>query len=557
MNTPVSGKTLVAALAFLGLSVAPSWAAVTGRFVRLEIPEIPSFGSNKYAMSHMSEFEVHSGGKNVALQSTPNSSANNSKGLQTLINGSRDWLLGDVSLGKQVNPWIELDLGAAMPVGSIVILTRKGADRDEPLQWVVSVLDEQRKLTWYQRTDIMGGCKPNTFSPNPMQGRFIGNALPPRAAAWCRVEQEQPQERNFRLTPFELPPLPDAERRKALFSQRESKAEIERLCRQLHAAFQPDHPSLKTFKARFDSGDFPGALTAYRDLFFDRLANPEKYGILKELSNCVGGLGKRAPVIHSLIAEEAMRNRRVTQIRASHYVADVGAPGATRWAPRDSIPLVESLAVQKARRAASGDQTPPKLSPEQQKQEREVSFFQNPVHTHGPRFVMFDELINSYAATGKLPYLERWMDYLDDWCLFGRRDVLNSHQNLVTASEASPIGLFNDLDALRFLHSKRPELATAIRPSTLARYALSLVEDLPPYLIRARRAEIANWGPPPSPSFRSQPSCSPSSAACRTTRGRRCASDTAGSCISARKTVKTSKAATMVTGIQTSVLGYG
>ena len=494
MRPPASRKTLVAALALLWLSVSPSWAAVTGRHVRLEIPEIPSFVSNQNAMSHMAEIEVQSGGKNVALQSTPSSSANNSTGLQTLINGSRDWLLGDMSLGKQVNPWIELDLGASLPVESIVITTKKGADRDEPLQWVVSVLDEQRKLTWYQRTDIMGGCKPNKFSPIPMQGRFIGNALPPRAAAWYRVDQEQPQERNFRLSTFELPSPSDAERRKAIFNQRESKAEIERLCRQLHSAVQPDHPSLKPFKARFDHSDFQGALTAYRDLFFERLANPEKYGIPKEISNCVGGLGKRTPVIHSLIAEEAMRNRRVTQIRASHWVADVGAPGATRWAPHESIPLVESLTARKARLAASGEQPPPKPSPEEQRQELEVLFFQNPVHTHGPRFVMFDELINSYAATGKLPYLERWMDYLDDWCLFGRSDLLNSRQNLVMASEASPVGLFNDLDALRFLHSKRPELAAAIRPSTLARYALSLVEDLPPYLVRARRAEIANWG---------------------------------------------------------------
>ncbi|MEY2597821.1 MAG: hypothetical protein RLZZ142_80, partial [Verrucomicrobiota bacterium] len=44
MHTPGSQKTLVSALALLGLSIAPSWAAVTGRYVRLEIPEIPSFG---------------------------------------------------------------------------------------------------------------------------------------------------------------------------------------------------------------------------------------------------------------------------------------------------------------------------------------------------------------------------------------------------------------------------------------------------------------------------------------------------------------------------------
>lgn len=494
MHTPGSQKTLVAALALLGLSIAPSWAAVTGRYVRLEIPEIPSFGSNEYGISHMSEIEVHSGGKNVALQATPTSSAKNSNGIESLINGSRDWLLGDFNSGRQFNPWIELDLGAPTPVDSIVVVTKGGADRKEPLMWLLSVLDDQRKLVWYQRTDLAGYPHTTTLSPNSMQGRFVGQALPLKAGAWYRVDQEQPQERNFQLIPLQLPQLPDAERRKALFSQRESRAEIERLCRQLHAAVQPEHPSLKPFKARFEAGDFPGALTAYRDMFFDRLAHPDKYGIPENITDCVGGLGKRSPVIDSLIAEEAMHHRRVSEIRGKHYAADVGAPGGTRWAPRDSIPLVESLNVRKARLAASGAQTPPKPTPEQQNQEREVLFFQNPQQTHGPRFVMFDELINSYAATGKLAYLERWMDYLDDWCLFGRSDVLNSHQNLVMASEASPVGLFNDLDALRFLHSKRPELASAVRPSTLARYALSLVEDLPPYLIRARRAEIANWG---------------------------------------------------------------
>jgi hypothetical protein len=494
MKSPRSSRFAVACLAFLGLSISPSWATVTGRYVRLEIPEVPSFGSNQSAMSHMSEIEAHSGGKNVALQSAASSSSGNSTGIGALIDGSRDWLIADYSVGRQVNPWIELDLGASMPIDSVVIATFNGSDRKDPLLWLVSVLDEQRKVAWYQRTDLSAGCRPNTFSPAPMQGRFIGHTLPPRAGTWYRVDQEQSQERNFHLLPLEIPPLPDAERRKSIFNQRDSKAEIERLCRQLHAAVQPEHPALKTFKTRFDAGDFPGALTAYRDLFFDRLAHPEKHGIPKEISNCVGGLGKRTPVIHSLIAEEAMHHRRVTDIRGKHYVAEVGAPGAARWTPRESIPPIESLAFRRARLAAERDKTPPKPDPEQQKQEREVLFFQNPQQTHGPRFVMFDELISSYAATGKLAYLERWMDYLDDWCLFGRNDVLNSHQNLVMASEASPLGLFNDLDALRFLHSKRPELATAIRPSTLARYALSLVEDLPPYLIRARRAEIANWG---------------------------------------------------------------
>jgi hypothetical protein len=212
-----------------------------------------------------------------------------------------------------------------------------------------------------------------------------------------------------------------------------------------------------------------------------------------ELSDTVGALGKKTPVVNTLVADEALQNRRVGEVRGRFYVAEVGPPGAARWTPRESITHAAGEGFRAARKAALGGKRVV-LTPQQAAEEIEVSFFQNPNHTHGPVFVTFRELISGYAATGDKRYLDRWMDYLDDWCLFGRADFLDSPHNLVMASEASTLALFNELEYLKYFQSRRPDLATAMRPSTLARYVLSLVEDLPPYFVRARRAEISNWG---------------------------------------------------------------
>jgi hypothetical protein len=475
------------------VSSAPCLAAQTGRYVRLEIPEIPTFEPTKFSMSYMLEIEVDSGGTNVARTATPSSSAKDTNRIKALIDGFNDFTISSFSIVSQVNPWIELDLGKPVPIDSITISTRNGGRPHMPLMWLVSVLDEDRKVAWYQRTDLAAGSRPNRFTPAAMEGRFIGDALEKGAGSWYRVAGEHEGERNFTLKMLDLPPLRDADRRMALFLERESPAEVERLCRRLHAATDPTHPVMKTFLTRYEAGDFAGALAAYRDVFFDRLANPAKYGIPEELSDTVGNLGKKTPVVNTLVADEALRNRRVAEIRGRFYVADVGAPGATRWTPRESITRTDGEEFRAARKAAVGGKRVA-LTPQQVAKEVEVSFFQNPEHTHGPVFTTFRELISAYAATGEQHYLDRWTDYLDDWCLFGRADVLDSPHNLVMASEASTLALFNELEYLKYFRSRRPELATAMRPSTLARCVLSLVEDLPPYFVRARRAEISNWG---------------------------------------------------------------
>lgn len=468
-------------------------AAQTGRYVRLEIPEIPTFEPTTFSMSYMQEIEVLSGGKNVAREAVLSCSTKDTNRIRALIDGFTDFTISSFSITSQVNPWIEVDLGKAVPIDSITIYTRNGGRPQMPLMWLVSVLDDDRKITWYQRTDLAAGVRANRFAPAAMDGRYIGQLLEKNAGSWYRVAGEQDGERNFALRMLDLPPVPEAARRRALFLDRESPADIERLCRRLRAATDPTQPVMKAFLTRYEAGDFAGALAAYRDMFFDRLAHPAAYGIPVELSATVGNLGKKTPIVNTLVADEALRNRRVADIRGRFYVANVGAPGATRWTPRESITRTAGEEFRAARKAAAGGKRVT-LTPEQVAAEVEVSFFQNPHHTHGPVFAMFRELISAYAATGDERYLDRWLDYLDDWCLFGRADFLDSPHNLVMASEASTLALFNELEYLKYFQGRRPELARTMRPSTLARFVLALVEDLPPYFVRARRAEISNWG---------------------------------------------------------------
>ena len=126
--------------------------------------------------------------------------------------------------------------------------------------------------------------------------------------------------------------------------------------------------------------------------------------------------------------------------------------------------------------------------------EQEVLFFRMPEHTYAPRFFMFNDLARTYVATGERRYLARWMDYLDDWCLFGRADVLNSPLKLTMGGESAPMMLFTELEQLQMFVKARPAFAKDMRATTLVRYVLALIEDFPPFGVRTRRSQVSNWG---------------------------------------------------------------
>jgi hypothetical protein len=130
-------------LTILALFLTASWlqAAENGRYVRLEIPELPTIGDGTHELRRMLEIEVFSGGDNVARKSTLSCSAGDGGDkIKDLTDGNtKDYFISSFMMKAQINPWIEMDLGRAVPIDKVVIHT--GNARKAPLMWVVSVLD--------------------------------------------------------------------------------------------------------------------------------------------------------------------------------------------------------------------------------------------------------------------------------------------------------------------------------------------------------------------------------------------------------------------------------
>lgn len=104
----------------------------------------------------------------------------------------------------------------------------------------------------------------------------------------------------------------------------------------------------------------------------------------------------------------------------------------------------------------------------------------------------FPDLLFSYCFSGNQEHLTRFAEYIDDWSANSGRDLDNCPVNIRAATELQVIGWFRGL--LRIMLDERPEFAKDFPAPTLARYLMNLTETFHPYVVRAKRAEIANWG---------------------------------------------------------------
>jgi hypothetical protein len=335
----------------------------------------------------------------------------------------------------------------------------------------LTILDADRKVVWYQRYPRAPG---NIEAiPVAFAGRYVGLQLPHDRTGWYDISGEEELERRVRQVRLDVPPVPDAARRRAAFDQRDSDAAVEALCRRFYAAVDPNVKGLEGFRKLYGQGAYRQALNAYRDYFFSKLAHPGEHGV-------PATFGEGPRVVKGLIADPvavkaAMQGRRVKMLADCVLVGDVGQPGVVRWTP--PVPVSgTTLAVQKDKLELPAEA---------------VDFYTT---LHGPLFAAFDDLLFAYAVTGDAKQLRQWLDYLDDWCLYGREDLFNSPLNLTMSTELATGGLLEQFFRLRFIAVHRPEIQRDFRATSLVRYLLAGIEDLPPYVIRARRAELANWG---------------------------------------------------------------
>ncbi len=165
----------------------------------------------------------------------------------------------------------------------------------------------------------------------------------------------------------------------------------------------------------------------------------------------------------------------------------VGPPGTVDWAPPWLLPppgvFFERTAVPNAFwKTLKGEQLAV-----------QIPFFRSLNRLSSREgLVLFPDLFFSYVYSGNVEHLSLFAQYLDDWSMNSARDIEECPINIRAATE---LQVLTGLRAsLRVALDERPELARDFPAETLARAMLEITENFHPYIMRAKRAELANWG---------------------------------------------------------------
>ena len=491
-------------------------AGVKGRYVRIELPQRGTPVREGRILSIV-EVEVFSGGRNVARQAA----ATQSKGrtaASVAIDGNTDGRTNAThsDVGAH-DPWLEIDLGKTAAIDSLVVWNRpKLSNRLNG--FLVTVLDEGRKVVWHKRF-LVAGPGAMTIVPVRFKGVHVGVRVEHGARGWYDVGTEGPAARGSfageTLLPtgqFDRLPLQpidpkhgsvveldlgapgDAARRMARFKARNSAAELEKLCTRLVRVLKTESKGLERFVQHYRRGQHRLALEAYRAYFFDKLARPEKYGAATAniFFEQVRDRGKGALLCQpsAFAVKQIMAGRALAVHRKELLVARIGPPGAVNWAPANLVP------ARGATYARGPDRHAFWQSDAGKDLVRKTEFCRalNQTASMYNGSESFRALIYSYAATGNREHLTRWLAYVDDWTMNARGDIDRCPMDVRRATELETQAFRTYLNLLRILLDERPALARDFDAATLARHLMTLVADLPPYLIRAKRTELANWG---------------------------------------------------------------
>lgn len=307
------------------------------------------------------------------------------------------------------------------------------------------------------------------------------------------------------------PAPPDLAARRARFAERNDDAALVTLSRDFARIVHHDAPGLADYRAKFAAGDHRGALEAYRRYFFEKLKTPENFGSSSQnlLFHFANGRSREQLLKRPDPAVLALNLRGITVSeievpdldgkgsRKEVVGAEVGAPGSVWWAPAERpLPPGEAFdmfGMRTARtsefwRSTEGRDLQARF--EIARALRYLPHLGSGWNTGG----MFYPLLGSYITGGDRAHLARWCDYFDDYALHAQADYENAPVALRLATELETQQLQSMLMMLRLTLDTRPELAQDFPAPTLARLVTVLARDYMAQLIRARRAEMANWG---------------------------------------------------------------
>lgn len=297
---------------------------------------------------------------------------------------------------------------------------------------------------------------------------------------------------NAKVSSFDAPAPADEQARRDAFAARNSPEGITALGRRLQASLRPDVAGLEEFYKACAAEHYEEALLAYRDYFFRKLKSPEKYGaagvkFVGELFQPNGKAGLIRPPVPEWV-EKNLQGVAVCGENGKIVEGRVGNPGSVYWAPADLQP------PEGASFGRGPDGNPFWRTPDGVQLTNKINFYRALNRLPGKELstAMFPDLLFSYLFTGNTQHLGRFAEYLDDWCMNSVRDIDNCPSNIRAATELQVIGWFRAV--LRVTLDERPDFAQDFPAPTLARLMMQITETFHPYVARAKRAELANWG---------------------------------------------------------------
>lgn len=296
----------------------------------------------------------------------------------------------------------------------------------------------------------------------------------------------------FTVVDFAVPAPGDAAQRRAAFDARNSPDGLAALCRRLHAALLPDVKGLEEFYREYQAGRYEQALEAYRSYFFRKLKAPDQFGLggvnwVDDFFQMNGKAMILRPPDAQILADN-LGGAAVLPVGNVLWKGQLGKPGAVNWAPAELAPPDGAIYERGA------DANPFWKTEKGKLLAGQIEFFRrlNRQPGQGGPSALFYDLLASYAYTGNREHLALYAAYLEDWAANSVTDIENCPVNIRAATELEVIGWYRTL--LRIILDERPELAADFPAPALARLVLALTEQYHPYIIRAKRSELANWG---------------------------------------------------------------
>ena len=359
------------------------------------------------------------------------------------------------------------------------------------------VLDEDEKETLARHRQAlmllekqMAGDYPKQYFSMMRDGKRISG----KNISWHRQILSEKLKRSTLVVPLPA----DAANRMRTFRERDNPENTEALCRQLHALLNPNVHGLERFFSAFSEGKYAEALIAYRSYFFAKMRNPEAYDASLDQLRFIWTIKNwvffqpNQEVIDKImdgVAQSVYFGRELIDCR-------IGEPGSVNWASPD---LVLPAGCDHGRFAEPRNH-PFWKTAEGTNAIRQICHFRAlnrlPSKCSSLESVCpsWTALISSYMIDGNKAHLDRYLAYLDDMVLNSRSDIDRCPVNIRAAMDRDIESMARAfLTMLYYIAEDRPEFENDLPAGFLARFMIHTMKEYTPYLIVAKRTEIANW----------------------------------------------------------------